>query len=87
MRQRHRLTGTPRNDYWEARSRCARRTLAARKAAETALSILIVVVVRGAIAVIANGKAGGIGHRVEGPVGSAVGPAVGPEQEVEDSIN
>ncbi len=50
------------------------------------MSVLIVVVVLGAAAVILSGKAGSIVHRAEGLVGSAAGPPVEPEQEVEDSI-
>ena len=48
------------------------------------MSVLIVAVVLGAAAVIFSGKAGSIVHRAEVLVGSAAGPAVEPEREVEE---
>jgi hypothetical protein len=52
LKQQHRLYRDAQNDYWQARSRRARRVLAARKAAKTTLIILIAVVVLGAGAVL-----------------------------------
>jgi hypothetical protein len=66
LKQQHRLYRDAQNDYWEARSRRARRILAARKAAKKALFILIPVVLLGAVAVSVSGKAGSIIHRVGG---------------------
>jgi hypothetical protein len=86
LRQQHRLYRDAQNDYWEARSRRAHRILAARKAARTALLILIVVVVLGVAAVILDGKGGSVVQRAEGLVHLG-GPAIEPEQQVEDSIN
>lgn len=86
-KQQHRLYRDAQNDYWEARARRARRTLAVRKAARTATSVLIVVAVLGAGAVILNGKGGSVVRRVESLVNHAGSPAIEPEQQVEDSIN
>jgi len=86
LRQQNRLYRDVQNDYWEARARRARRArrvLAVRKTARTAMSVLIVVVVLGATAAIFSGKAGSIVHSAEVLVGSAAGPAVEPEREVE----
>lgn len=43
--------------------------------------------VLGAAAVVLSGKAGDVIHRVKGLAVGAAGPAIEPEQEVEDSIN
>jgi hypothetical protein len=86
-KQQHSLYRDAQNDYWEARARRARRTLAARKAVKTAMSILIVALVLGAGAVILNERGGSVVHRVEGLVHHVDAPATEPEQQVEDSID
>jgi hypothetical protein len=85
-KQQHSLYRDAQNDYWEARARRARRTLAARKAVKRAMSILIVALVLGVGAVILNGKGGNVVRRVERLVHHVDAPASEPEQQVEDSI-
>jgi hypothetical protein len=87
LKQQNRLYRDAQNDYWEARSRRARRSLAARKAARIALSILVAVLVLGAVAVMLGGKGGSVIHRVEDLAGRGDAPGIEPEQEVEDSVN
>lgn len=87
MRTQRRLYRETQDDYWEARSRRARRILGFRSAAKTAGSVLIVLAVLAVADTILNGKFGDVTNGVANLVRHATGPSTESAIQVADSIN
>ena len=85
---RGRLYRDAQNDYWDARTRRARRRLAARRGTGKTLGIVAGAVAGlGVVALVLAGMTGALPHKIASLVGSSSGSTLEPEQQVEAAID
>jgi len=82
-----RLYRDAQNDYWDARTRRARRRLAARRGTWKTLGIVAGAVAGLGVALVLAGMTGALPHKIASLVGVSSGSTLEPEQQVEAAIN